>query len=327
MKNLYQLLSLLIVFTLSFEVFAQAGLNGRGFSFQGYARNNDGAALSSENIEVQFTIYQQGQTAEFTETQTATTDAFGVFHLVIGSVSNAAFKALDFANKNDYKLKVETRVVGGTYATISDAFMESVPYAQAADNGVPVGSMIIFGGPKTNIPAGWLACDGRAYASADYPKLYAALGTSWGNGSTGTGGTTGQFNVPDMRGMFPRGVDDGAGRDDNRTSRTSVMAGGNTGDNVGTYQPGEMQSHDHGGITSNTNRGGHNHTYISGLLGAGNSANFAVDGGTFLTGRLRIFPDTHVTGGTGVHDHSISSDGGAETRPENVAVWYIIRAR
>lgn len=336
MKNHYLLLPYLILTLFSFNSFAQATLNERGFSFQGYARNNDGAALSSENIEVQFTIYQQGQTAEFTEVQTATTDAFGVFHLIIGSISTADFKALDFAKKNDYKLKVETRVIGGTYATISDAFMESVPYAQAADNGVPVGSMIIFGGPKANIPAGWLACDGRAYASADYPKLFAALGTSWGNGSTGTGGTTGQFNVPDMRGLFARGVNDGSNRDPNAADRVAHLAGGNTGDKVGTFQEGSIQSHNHSvNIVTNTT-GAHTHQITKLPLDSRPGVNVSMPHVTESSGSDEYWdgviwsPGDAMTS-NGNHAHSVDGttggSGGNETRGRNVAVWYIIRAR
>ena len=45
----------------------------------------------------------------------------------------------------------------------------------------------------TTVPAGWLRCDGRELAIADYPALFALLGTTYG----GTGRHT--FALPDMR--------------------------------------------------------------------------------------------------------------------------------
>lgn len=49
-------------------------------------------------------------------------------------------------------------------------------------------------------PAGWINCDGANYPVTQYPDLYAAIGTGFG----GTPGTN--FNVPDMRDIFPVGA-------------------------------------------------------------------------------------------------------------------------
>lgn len=64
---------------------------------------------------------------------------------------------------------------------------------------VPPGFMGLFGG--SNVPTGWLLCDGTAVSRTDYAALYAAIGTTWG---VGDGSTT--FNLPDWRGRYPRGV-------------------------------------------------------------------------------------------------------------------------
>lgn len=53
-----------------------------------------------------------------------------------------------------------------------------------------------------NPPAGWLACDGRAVKRADYPELFAAIGTAYG---AGDGKTT--FKLPELRARFALGVD------------------------------------------------------------------------------------------------------------------------
>jgi microcystin-dependent protein len=74
------------------------------------------------------------------------------------------------------------------------------------------------------VPTGWLECDGSAYAQTTYPQLYAALGSTWATCARqdGTGGnysapTAGNFRVPDLRGVFLRGVgtsSDSAGNGD-----------------------------------------------------------------------------------------------------------------
>lgn len=57
-------------------------------------------------------------------------------------------------------------------------------------------------------PAGWLECDGTAVNRTTYAALFSYLGTAYG---IGDGATT--FNLPDLRGEFIRGFDNGAGND------------------------------------------------------------------------------------------------------------------
>lgn len=56
-------------------------------------------------------------------------------------------------------------------------------------------------------PDGWLLCDGAAVSRTTYEALFAAIGTAYG---AGNGSTT--FNVPDLRGRVPVGVDGAAAR-------------------------------------------------------------------------------------------------------------------
>lgn len=77
------------------------------------------------------------------------------------------------------------------------------------------------------IPQGWLKCDGSAVSRATYAALYAAVGTTYG---AGDGATT--FNLPDLRGEFIRGLDDGRGVDAGRA--------------LGSAQAQDMQPHAHG---------------------------------------------------------------------------------
>jgi phage-related tail fiber protein len=72
-----------------------------------------------------------------------------------------------------------------------------------------VGQVCFFG--MTTAPAGFLKANGAAVSRATYADLFAAIGTTYG---TGDGSTT--FNLPDLRGEFPRGWDDGRGVDSDR---------------------------------------------------------------------------------------------------------------
>ena len=62
---------------------------------------------------------------------------------------------------------------------------------------MPAGSIIPFAG--TNIPDGYLLCDGSAVSRTTYADLFAAIGTVYGSGD---GSTT--FNVPDLNDRLPR---------------------------------------------------------------------------------------------------------------------------
>lgn len=63
----------------------------------------------------------------------------------------------------------------------------------------PVGVMQIY----TNMtpPSGWLICNGSAVSRSTYGSLFGIIGTRYGSGD---GSTT--FNLPDMRGRFPIGM-------------------------------------------------------------------------------------------------------------------------
>lgn len=94
-----------------------------------------------------------------------------------------------------------------------------------ASSGVPVGAVMHY--PVNSIPAGWLKANGAAVSRSTYAGLFAVIGTTYG---VGDGSTT--FNLPDLRGEFVRGLDDGRGVDAGRA--------------VGSAQAGQMPAHTHG---------------------------------------------------------------------------------
>ena len=76
------------------------------------------------------------------------------------------------------------------------------------------------------VPAGWLKADGALVSRAAYPALFTAIGTTYG---AGDGSTT--FRLPDLRGEFLRGADDGRGVDAGRS--------------LGSAQAGMLEAHTH----------------------------------------------------------------------------------
>jgi microcystin-dependent protein len=74
---------------------------------------------------------------------------------------------------------------------------------------VPAGSVMTFA--MNAAPTGWLKANGAAVSRTTYAALFTAIGTTFGSGD---GSTT--FNLPDLRGEFMRGWDDGRGVDSGR---------------------------------------------------------------------------------------------------------------
>lgn len=102
---------------------------------------------------------------------------------------------------------------------------------------VPTGAVAHFA--MSTAPSGWLKANGALVSRTTYAALFAAIGTTYG---AGDGSTT--FNLPDLRGEFLRGLDDGRGVD--------------AGRGIGTWQGDDVKSHAHniGKQTSGSTTGG-----------------------------------------------------------------------
>lgn len=125
---------------------------------------------------------------------------------------------------------------------------------QPASSLVPAGSIMAFG--ALIAPAGWLICDGSAVSRTTYATLYSVISVTFGAGDTTT-----TFNLPDLRGEFLRGVDQGRGVDTGRT--------------IGTTQADDFKSHTHQQQVSVTPTGG----TTTGVTGAVNATG---QGGSYV---------------------------------------------
>jgi len=174
----------------------------------------------------------------------------------------------------------------------------------AAPPQLPSGSIIAYAGEK--VPAGWLLCDGSTRNAKDFPSLHTAIGTAWGNGDA----SGGSFSLPDMRGMFLRGVDENASADPDAAARTSIRNGGNSGSKVGSMQEDSYASHNHVEATVYT-------TKETGYYND-NAKKHPLGGTAGVTGRSNNNYNNRY------HPYT-SREGGSETRPKNVYVHYIIK--
>lgn len=89
---------------------------------------------------------------------------------------------------------------------------------------VPTGEVAVFA--RNTAPSGWLKANGALVSRTTYSSLFSVIGTTFG---VGDGSTT--FGLPDLRGEFIRGWDDGRGVDSGRV--------------FGSVQADAMQGHTH----------------------------------------------------------------------------------
>lgn len=160
---------------------------------------------------------------------------------------------------------------------------------------VPSGAVVAFPGSLANMPVGWVACDGATYDGSlpAYAALYAAIRVA--NGGMGSAM---KFNVPDYRGYFLRGLDPSGVIDPDVASRSAAPHDGNSGPNVGSKEADSMISHTHTVYAAEASL----------AIGLTPNQGYGAIAGTAKE------PITSGVAGTST-----------ETRPKNVAVYYIIK--
>jgi microcystin-dependent protein len=145
--------------------------------------------------------------------------------------------------------------------------------------------------PLAAAPTGWLLCDGSSVAAATYPRLFTAIGYTYG-------GAGANFNLPDIEGKFL------ATRDAAVTAFDTLGESGGSKDAVTVAHTHTGPSHAHTGTTASS--GGHTHTPVTG-------ASFqSSQGGTGFnlqaTGIASVGSDTLAE--SGAHTHTITTDAG-----------------
>ena len=127
MKKL--IVSLIAITTISLSSLAQAP---EGFKYQAVVRDAANIILDNQAVGMRMTIQQGsiGGTAVYTETFTATTNAYGLVNLEIGTgVSADDLATIDWSN-GPYFIETAIDVAGGvSYVVMGTSELLSVPYA------------------------------------------------------------------------------------------------------------------------------------------------------------------------------------------------------
>lgn len=308
---------LMLLFVASILSFAQN--SGLGFNYQAVVRNVDGVLLANSEVTLRISLYpgQMAASPTWVETHKVHTDISGSFGITVGhGTRDAASVANSYADINFaavyYWMKIEI-LEGSNYREVIYSQLPSSPYAEVAHNATltfPAGMIMPFAGPAENIPEGWMLCDGSAISRSEYANLYKTIGVCWG---TGDGATT--FNIPDLRGMFLRGVSGESGNDPDADSRVLLTDnGGNTGNNVGSYQ-GDAIRNIRGDAKAVLTRV--DHEASDGALKLDHSR---------LNWRELIGEDRHSAWVSDLNiDASRVVPVGGDNRPKNVYVTYIIK--
>jgi len=164
---------------------------------------------------------------------------------------------------------------------------------QIPEDPTVVGEITMFGGATS--PSGWFECNGVALNRVTYSALFTIIGTRYGNGD---GSST--FNIPDMRGYFPRGWDHGRGTDNNRV--------------LGSSQSDELKEHLHQTVADQQD---------TGVVAVSSTVPFIRKHGTGSNSNYNLHS---AIDGVKATISPTSETGGSETRPKNVAVMFIIKA-
>ncbi|WP_147819740.1 phage tail protein [Salidesulfovibrio onnuriiensis] len=166
-------------------------------------------------------------------------------------------------------------------------------FAANAVAAVPVGTVNAIAGAA--IPDGWLECDGAEVSRTQYADLFGQIGTIYG---VGDGSST--FNLPDLRGEFIRGLDNGRGVDASRA------LGSEQGDAIrnitGRWKNSQINTLPGNAIPEN-----------SGVFSKSGSYAYKYDGGARTISEWMNF------------DVSTQVPTAEENRPRNVAMKYIIK--
>jgi len=205
------------------------------------------------------------------------------------------------------------------------------PMLWASVAGVPSGAIFCVAFTDVGTKAsGYLVCDGEIYTNAQHPTLFTAIGQTYGGSGSGS---TATFRVPDLRGIFVRGLNTtNSGHDTNRTFNNTV-------------QGSQMQQHTHTASANSSvdENGGHRHDptdtdpatssvafghsiWVNDNNGGNYGSGSGWGGGPLGNRQFMKNAETGISVSTSVSVNATGgTDNGSENRPYNMAMIYIIK--
>jgi hypothetical protein len=240
---------------------------------------------------------------------TVSTDQLGDSAVTSGKIAPQSVTSGQIAQRTITSALIASNTITSNEIALTSLTL-SLLAKEVSDRLVPAGTIVAFGGQPEQIPDGWLLCDGSALDAHNlkYSWLFDAIRQSWGNGAASSAGAIfpavnsgpnqTDFNIPDLRGLFLRGVNGNRNdsyADPDTALRINLFNGGSISNLAGSFQADEFK--------------GHSHPYEDHQVAGGSSPQVSAGGGY----DRRQTPRT-----TGIV-------GGLETRPKNAYVNYIVK--
>ncbi|MFL7133165.1 phage tail protein [Escherichia coli] len=234
------------------------------------------AAQTVNNTQVATTAFVKSAIAELVASSPAALDTLNELAAALGNDPNFATTMTNALAGKQQKDATLTNLSGKDVAGL-------LQYLGLGEgSALPVGAPVPW--PSETPPTGWLKCNGAAFSAEEYPELAKAYPTN---------------KLPDLRGEFIRGWDDGRGVDAGRELLAS--------------QSGQVANHNHN---------------LALAYEAENSATKNSLGSTPGFDKLAIKSMTAAASTTGNGGFYMSNNmtTGGENRPRNIAFNFIVRA-
>jgi hypothetical protein len=247
--------------------------------------------------------------SQMLNTNSVTTDAIANNAVTVNEIANNAVEAAKLGTSAVETAKIKDDAVTDQKIPNNEISLAKLTSAAIAALGNPIGTVIWYAG--SSAPTGYLKANGDTIANgsgttqsitADFSALYAVVG-----------GT-----LPDLRGEFIRGFDDGKGTDNGRSIRSG--------------QTELFKEHTHNPSVSQSTTGAHNHAFKASNL-EGDEYSWSNGDKAFIGdsdgNNFTQAADTNKMYDNGSHNHSvgvtIANTGGNESRPRNIALLACIK--
>lgn len=230
-------------------------------------------------------------------------------YYIYSKIINLSTQISDLNTKIDLNASLDASQVGKLQNLITTAANNSTS-ATSTQITLPVGIILSHAGNQ--LPVDFLECNGVQLLISDYPSLFNIIGSTYNQIDTDT---SLYFNLPDLRNQFVRGADTTINR------------------SIGTLQSYSTGLPKQPFIVSNAP----GHAHVVDVTNYNVTRAFNVDEATQSNLYSSLVTDTDTnTIRSGVHGHATVfvdnhthdiTGGDNETRPTNIALYYIIKVR
>jgi microcystin-dependent protein len=196
----------------------------QNIAYQGYLTQNGQPFNGS--VPASFTLWDQssGGTQAWNQQSQSVQVTNGYYTVMLNFSQNWQNPYTTF--NNQYWLEV--LINGNTLGRVQLAASPYAMNARIADSAIhipqaPVGTIVAYAGSIRGLgneaQLGWFVCDGRLIAADSFPSYNENVGTLYGSNNFGD-----SLALPDLRGLFLRGVNTGTASSGSYSARTDQFA-------------------------------------------------------------------------------------------------------